>query len=412
MRAMMILFLLPSFTETAPEFSGYLQKVLKSHTSHACDGDQVTVSCPHKTSISILSAFYGRRISSQNLCPSKLGDLEENIFCSSPTAHQKLYDECQDQRSCQFSVNSRIFGSDPCPNTYKYLLVSYKCKPDNYRVRSICENEHLNLTCKNNSLLSIYSASFGRTLTGNLECDMENRTRLEYECSAQTALRKVFRRCHRRHNCSIKADTRTFGDPCFPGVMKYLSVSYTCVPRRLLEEIGSSSLNPFSLSDYTHGGWYTGPRLSRLTKDVMILTGCLEIFALIQDVPEKVALYFLCGVSAGLVILLCIFTPKVIFLQDMRKVFWEPPLNDEPVVGGIKMVVRRVGENRENDDSSSESSFRRVSRSYLFSNNIFSPEVTAAMDEATEVKGQGVDEIWLPKEPSPYAIQKIKESSK
>ncbi|XP_075429120.1 protein eva-1 homolog C-like [Ascaphus truei] len=281
-RVSLILFLFPACVGAAPEFSGYLQKVLKSHTSHACDGDPVTVSCPHRTSVSVLSAFYGRRISSRNLCPPPHGELEENMLCSSPTAIQKLSDECQHRRTCQFSVNSRVFGSDPCPGTHKYLLVSYKCKPDNHKVRSVCENEQLNLTCRNNSVLSVYSASYGRTLHGNPECDSENRTSPEYECSAQTALRKVSRRCHRRHNCSITADTRTFGDPCFPGVTKYLSVSYTCVPKRLLEEVGGSSADPFSLSDYTHGGWYTGPRLSRLNEDVMILTSCLEVFALVQ----------------------------------------------------------------------------------------------------------------------------------
>ncbi|KAM8952852.1 protein eva-1 homolog C-like [Pelodytes ibericus] len=412
-RLSIIFLLLPACTASgAHEFSGYLQKVLKSHTSHACDGDPVTVSCPHKTSVSILSAFYGRRISSQNLCPSLFSETTEDMFCSSPTALQKLYDECQDRRSCHFVVNSRIFGSDPCPDTNKYLLVSYKCKPDHHKVKTVCENGQLNLTCRNNSMLSIYSASYGRTLQGKLECDSQNKTSPEYECSTQTALRKVSRRCHRRHNCSIRADIRTFGDPCFPGVTKYLSVSYSCIPRRLLEEIGESSSDPFSLSDYTHGGWYKGPRLSRLTEDMLILTGCLKIFALVQDVPEKVALYFLCGVSVGLVILLCIFTPKLMLYDDMRKIFLEPQNDDEPVLGGIKMVVRRIGEDGTNDDSSSDSSFRRTSSSYHYSNNIFSPEITAALESVKELKSQESEDIWLHKEHHVYATQNSTESAK
>ncbi|XP_041428495.1 protein eva-1 homolog C isoform X2 [Xenopus laevis] len=386
---MFTFILLPGFTGAANEFS---------------------VSCPHRTTVSILSAFYGRRISSQNLCPSIFGGSEENMFCSSPNTLQKLHDECQDRRSCHFSVNSRIFGSDPCPGTHKYLLVSYKCKPDHYKVRSICENEQLYLTCKNNSLLSIYSAHYGRTQKKKIECELENRTIPDYECSAQTALRKVSRICHRRHNCTITADTKTFGDPCFPGVPKYLTVSYTCVPRRLLEEFGTISHDPFALSDYTHGGWYTGPRLSRLTEDVMILNGCLEIFALIQDMPEKVALYFLCGVTAGLVMLLCIITPKMTVFKDMRKAFWEPQKTEEPMLGGIKLVVRRIDESRDNEDSSSESSFRRLSRSFLFPNNIFSPEATTPQDEANHIRSQNADDMWKPKEASPYAIQKIEES--
>ncbi|CAH2315701.1 eva-1 homolog C-like [Pelobates cultripes] len=407
-----IMFLmLPALTAPAPEFSDYLQKVLKSHTSHACNGDLLTISCPHKTSISILSAFYGRRVSSQNLCSLMFDDTNEDLFCSSPTALQKLSDECQDRRSCHFSVNSRVFGSDPCPGTSKYLLVSYKCKPHHHRLKTVCENEQLTLTCKNNSLLSIYSASYGRTVHRKIECDSENKTNPEYECSTQTALRKISRRCHRRHNCSVRADIRTFGDPCYPGVVKYLTVSYSCVPRRLMEGVGESSSDPFSLSDYTHGGWYKGPRLSRLTEDLMIFTSCLKIIALIQDVPEKVALYFVCGVSTGLIILLCIFTSKVMLVHDIRKVFTEGQKEEEPVLGGIKMIVRRIGDDGNNDDSSSESSFRKLSNSYRYTNNIFTPELTAALEGVKEFKRQEED-IWPHKGPKLYVTQNSTESMK
>lgn len=48
------------------------------------------------------------------------------------------------------------------------------------------------------------------------------------ECLSPSALRKVSRRCHGRTNCSVLADTLTFGDPCFPGTRKHLRVSFTC----------------------------------------------------------------------------------------------------------------------------------------------------------------------------------------
>ncbi|KAK4824286.1 hypothetical protein QYF61_013031 [Mycteria americana] len=59
------------------------------------------------------------------------GDTEMLFFsvsCVYPRL-QKMLDECQDRRSCQFLVNSRLFGADPCPGTGKYLIVWYKCRP-------------------------------------------------------------------------------------------------------------------------------------------------------------------------------------------------------------------------------------------------------------------------------------------
>ncbi|XP_029463819.1 protein eva-1 homolog C-like [Rhinatrema bivittatum] len=387
--------------------TGYLQKVLKNHTAHACDGEQLGVTCPHKTSISVQSAFYGRRVPSQNLCPSPSNNSNEDTVCVSPTVIQKVLDECQNQRLCHFSINSRMFGLDPCPGTHKYLIISYKCKPDNHRIKTVCENGKLRLHCKNSSVLAIYSASYGRSFQGNPNCDSGRRTGPDIECLAPVALKKVSRKCYNKQKCSINADIATFGDPCFPGVRKQLIVSYTCVPKQLLEDVSHGSPDPFSLSDYTHGGWYNGPRLSKLHEDMMILTNSLETFARLWGVPEKVGLYFLCGVSIGLVFLLCLLIPKM-FVQDMKKIFWKSEMEDSLELGRI----RSKDEDIYKDDSSSDSSFRRLTRSYRNSNNIFSPELTAAIEEATEIQGPEREEIWIPKESSPYAIHKIKSATK
>ncbi|XP_067405888.1 protein eva-1 homolog C-like isoform X2 [Emydura macquarii macquarii] len=367
--------------KAAPEFSGYLQKVLKNHTAHACDGEQVEVICPHKTSISILSAFYGRRVPSQDLCPST-GDISaESTECVSATAHQKLLDECQDQRWCQFSVHSPVFGPDPCPGTHKYLIVSYKCRPANHRIKTVCENDKLRLQCRAKSILAIYSASYGSSVRGKPECNSANRAGPNVECLAPDALRRVSRKCHRKENCTILANKATFGDPCFPGVKKQLRVSYTCVPRQLLQQVGQDSPDPFSLSDYTHG------------------------------VPEKVGLYFLCGVSGGLVFLLCIFTPKLAFIQDMKEVFKDSERGSSSDLSRAKLRDDHDEDNH-SDGSSSDSSFRRLTRTYRASHNIFSPELTAAMEGSTEHRGHEGEEIWMLKESSPYAIHKIKSATK
>ncbi|XP_053129427.1 protein eva-1 homolog C-like isoform X2 [Hemicordylus capensis] len=376
-----VFFCFSAFLRAAPEFSGYLQKVLKNHTAHACDGEQLTVICPHKTSISILSAFYGRRVPSQNLCPSS-GDLMlEDTDCVSATARQKMMDECQDQRWCHFSVHSHVFGPDPCPGTHKYLVVSYKCRPANHRLKTVCENEKLRMQCRNKSVLAIYSAIYGRPLWGKPECDSVNRTGPDIECLAPDALRRVSRRCHRKRNCTIVADSTTFGDPCFPGVRKQLRVSYTCVPRQLLEEVSRESQeDPFSITDYTHG------------------------------VPEKVGFYFLCGVSGGLMFLLLLFAPKVAFLQDLKAAFKATELSNSLELETAKLHVKPDEDNH--DDSSSESSFCHLTRTYHNSNNIFGPELTAALEGAADQRGHEGDEIWIPKESSPYAIHKIKSATK
>ncbi|XP_077165349.1 protein eva-1 homolog C-like isoform X2 [Paroedura picta] len=397
--------------KAAPEFSGYLQKVLKNQTAHACDGGQLTIICPHKTSISVLSAFYGRRVPSQNLCPASGEPISESTNCVSATARQKLMDECQDQRWCHFSVHSRVFGPDPCPGTHKYLVVSYKCRPANHRLKTVCENDKLRLQCRNKSVLAIYSALYGRPLRGKPECEAANGTIPDIECLAPDALRKVSQRCHRKGNCSVAADKSTFGNPCFPGVKKQLRVSYTCVPRKLLEEVGRDSHeDPFSISDYTHGGWYTGPRLARLHENLMIFTSSLETFAHVWGVPERMGFYFLCGVSVGLVFLLFFFAPKADFWRDLKEAFRGKELSNSLELDQTKFRDERENDNQ--DDSSSDSSFCRLTETYRNSNNIFGPELTAALEGAADQRNHVGDEIWIPKESSPYAIHKIKSATK
>ncbi|MGH0174677.1 UNVERIFIED_CONTAM: hypothetical protein FKN15_068913 [Acipenser sinensis] len=89
---------------------------------------------------------------------------------------QKVFAECQDQRTCQLPVNSRVFSLDPCPSTSKYLIVSFKCRPENHSSKVVCENEKLRLVCKNQTVLAIYSATFGHLHHGNPECPQGNST--------------------------------------------------------------------------------------------------------------------------------------------------------------------------------------------------------------------------------------------
>ncbi|XP_043913581.1 protein eva-1 homolog C-like isoform X1 [Protopterus annectens] len=300
----------------------------------------------------------------------------------SPTANQKVEDECQDKRTCHFSVNSRLFGPDPCPGTHKYLLITYKCRPDNHKTKTVCENKKLKLQCNNKMVLAIYSASYGRWHQSTTQCSHGNSTQPDIECLSKLALKKVSRRCHNKQNCTFFADKATFGDPCYPGVNKQLSISYMCVPKQLLEEAnnGQRVPDPFSLADYTHG------------------------------LPEKVGLYFVCGVCTGLVFLFCLFGSKIPIKHDIIKFCTEDESKGDAdhVSGKLKEEEEEDAE----DDSSSESSFRHLTRTYHVSENIFSPDITAKMVARAEQRQQDEEDIWLQQESSPYSIHKVKSATK
>ncbi|XP_077466031.1 protein eva-1 homolog C [Stigmatopora argus] len=73
-------------THSAPYFSLYLHNVLKNHTAHVCQGDTFTIKCPVRTSVAVLSVFFGRHVPHCYLCPGQKKNLsdEEDAECSSP----------------------------------------------------------------------------------------------------------------------------------------------------------------------------------------------------------------------------------------------------------------------------------------------------------------------------------------
>ncbi|NXF01335.1 EVA1C protein, partial [Smithornis capensis] len=145
----------------AEYFLGYLSKLLQNHTAYACDGEHLSLHCPRHSTISIQSAFYGQ---GSHMCSTQEPEarMAEPRNCVAPTSLQKVLDECQNLRSCQLLVNSRVFGPDLCPGTTKFLLVSFKCKPTEYKTKSACENHELKLHCQESKFLVIYSATYGR----------------------------------------------------------------------------------------------------------------------------------------------------------------------------------------------------------------------------------------------------------
>ncbi|KAM7389222.1 hypothetical protein PAMP_023212 [Pampus punctatissimus] len=315
---------------SAPDFSQYLHSILKNHTAHACEEDTLSIECPPRTSVAVLSAFYGRRVPNQHLCPSVNTNttVEEDTECTSPVAIEKVLSECQDRRSCHIPVLSPVFGQDPCPLTSKYLLVSYKCRPEHHRTRLVCENERLRLMCKNDTVLAIYSATFGHLLHGSPYCPQES--------GSQTDM----------------------------------------VPRYLLEDVGRGSTDPFMISDYTHG------------------------------LPERVALYFVSGICAGLVFLLCLFGLRSTIVKDVKGLVSD--LNEE--LKASRRQHKELMEDLFDDDISDTSSFCHLTQSYraadIFSPSSLTAEVVDRQAEQTRDLLNG--DLWPQRDSSPYAIHKIK----
>ncbi|KPP56857.1 hypothetical protein Z043_125484 [Scleropages formosus] len=346
-----------------------MHRILRNHTAHACDGETLTISCPSKTSVAVLSAFYGRHVPSENLCPARNANItEEDTDCMSPVAVQvmrtaplledanpKVADECQERRTCHIPVINHVFGLDPCPGTSKYLIL-FPLALENHRSKLVCENERLRLACRNDTVLAIYSATFGHQLHGSPRCPQEPTGAPDIECLSPSALRRVSRRCHGRTNCSLVADTQGFGDPCFPGVRKQLRVSFTC------------------------------------------------------GVPEKVALYFVSGICSGLVFLLCLFGLKSTVTRDIKGLFSD--LRDE-----LKATQEPHPElTEDDDDTASESSFYRLTRSYRMA-DVFPPDLMVGVEgreqeeDEEPLKELPSSHIWPHRDSSPYAVHKLKSSS-
>ena len=83
------------------------------------------------------------------------------------------------QRHCKFTTKpgtSRdtavvVPASPTCPGQQpKFVEVAYKCRPLEFRSKIICENETIQLKCKRNARIAIYSATFGRVQFQSAHC--------------------------------------------------------------------------------------------------------------------------------------------------------------------------------------------------------------------------------------------------
>ncbi|XP_025137475.2 protein eva-1 homolog C isoform X5 [Bubalus bubalis] len=318
------------------DFSGYLTKLLQNHTAYACDGDHLNLQCPRHSTISVQSAFYGQDY--QKCSPQQpASQREDSLTCVVPTTLQKVLDECQNQRACHLLVNSRVFGPDLCPGSSKYLLVSFKCQPNELKNKTVCEDHELKLHCHESKFLNIYSATYGRRTQERHVCSSEAERLPHFDCLSYSALHVLSRRCYGKQRCKVLVNNHHFGSPCLPGVKKYLSVFYACAH------------------------------------------------------PERAALLFVSSVCVGLALTLCALVIRVSCTKD----FQELQLAREHLMPGSDKA-EEDSQDEEGEEDSSDSDFPgELSGFCRTTYPVYSSIEAAELAERIERREQIIQEIWM-----------------
>ncbi|CRL02534.1 CLUMA_CG015194, isoform A, partial [Clunio marinus] len=235
-----------------------LSETLRTYTRTGCDHEPITLSCPRGTSISIDVAQY-MPTSMENECVSTVTEniIQDGVVnagteieikapekCSWPNVLsysllQTVVEACQKKRHCKFLSSPKTLQGDPCPAVRKFVEISYKCRPYEFRSKVACENDVIQLMCNPYSRIAIYGASYGRTEYESLTCAQPTGgVKEDFEpCPpAPGTTETVMKICHGQRKCSLTADSGTFGKPCKPEMRMYLKVVYTCVPKKVLKD--------------------------------------------------------------------------------------------------------------------------------------------------------------------------------
>ncbi|XP_071514054.1 uncharacterized protein [Panulirus ornatus] len=225
-----------------------LAGTLKTFQRHACDDTSLTLQCPNTTTIDITFARYGRPRQAEggeaghDPCPplAPHSHTQPKAACHYPQevdyrTLQLVVNKCQHEMQCKIHVMPDTFiNTDPCPYTRKYIEVAYKCRPETFINKIVCEYGELTLQCEKNSRLAIYNVLFGRSLSEFFTCPQPTGVPDE-DCQASYANEIVMKLCHGHRQCHLKADPEVFGSPCSPDSNMYLKTAYTCVPRKILK---------------------------------------------------------------------------------------------------------------------------------------------------------------------------------
>ncbi|KAI5651966.1 galactose binding lectin domain-containing protein [Phthorimaea operculella] len=245
--AILLAFLwLPGPSCTNSDNFALLGGTLKTMQRAACDDEMVALACPTSTTISIQVAQYGKATPQGHACMSERSDSQaidvevtgsENCLWPNPMQYsllQTVVEACQKKPSCKFSTKPKPGLTDPCPFARKFVEVAYRCRPYEFRSRTACENDTIQLSCNPFRRIAVFDAQYGRTAYESVTCPQgapDGET-----CMAQHVAEKVMQICHGKRRCTIAASGKTFGAPCKTDSRPYLKIIYACVPLGVLSE--------------------------------------------------------------------------------------------------------------------------------------------------------------------------------
>ena len=183
-----------------------------------CERYEHTIRCPSEKIIHVLQASYGRQ--NRDTCPSS-DEYTSNTNCHADNSHAIVGAWCGYWTECTLYANNLEFG-DPCPETYKYLMVRYQCVD----LFVLCQGEKGTLSCPGGKKIKLLQASYGRH--DRLTCPNLNSYTNNMNCHSENTHAIVEDKCHDNPSCELYADNSVFGDPC-SDTHKYLRVMYECI---------------------------------------------------------------------------------------------------------------------------------------------------------------------------------------
>ncbi len=92
-------------------------------TETACEHEDMRISCPAGSVISVINGFFGR--TTRRICDRWYGFIW-NLNCVSEMAPGISRNLCDGQNSCDVPTTTGYYG-DPCWLTEKYVQITYEC---------------------------------------------------------------------------------------------------------------------------------------------------------------------------------------------------------------------------------------------------------------------------------------------
>nr|XP_045006501.1 protein eva-1 homolog C isoform X2 [Jaculus jaculus] len=266
---------------------------------------------------------------------------------------------------------------------------------DELKNKTVCEDQELKLHCHESKFLNIYSATYGRRTQERGMCPSAAERLPPFDCLSYSALQVLSRRCYGKQRCKVMVNNYHFGSPCLPGVKKYLTVTYACVPKNILTAIDPAvaNLKPSLKKDGDYGINFDPSESRVVHKDGVIVSNSLAAFAYIRAHPERAALLFVSSVCIGLALTLCALVVRVSCAKD----FQELQLGREHLVLGSDRAEEDSGEEEEEveEDSSGSEFPGELSRFCRTSYPAYSSIEAAELAERIERREQIIQEIWM-----------------